>query len=203
MGQEANCKVRLGGKTVEGKALLETDELIFRAPDLRLKIQFRDVKSIVADDGWLRVTFREGAAEFELGRAAAKWAEKIRNPKSLIDKLGVKAESRVAVLGIKDADFQRDLRARTQDVLESKAGKNCDLILWGAERDLQLGELTKLQKSLKPDGAIWVVYPKGQKEITEAGVLAAGERAGLVDVKVARFSSTHTALKFVIPAARR
>jgi hypothetical protein len=48
-----------------------------------------------------------------------------------------------------------------------------------------------------------VVYPKGQKHITEAGVFAAGKQAGLVDVKVASFSATHTALKFVIPVDRR
>jgi hypothetical protein len=42
-------------------------------------------------------------------------------------------------------------------------------------------------KSLKRNGAIWVVYPKGKKEITEIGVLKAGRQAGLVDTKVARF----------------
>ncbi len=35
MGQEVNCKLRLGKKVVEGKALLESQELIFRASDLR------------------------------------------------------------------------------------------------------------------------------------------------------------------------
>lgn len=33
--------------------------------------------------------------------------------------------------------------------------------------------------------------------------MAAGKEAGLVDIKVVRFSETHTALKFVIPLARR
>jgi hypothetical protein len=33
--------------------------------------------------------------------------------------------------------------------------------------------------------------------------MRAGKLAGLVDVKVARFSDTHTAEKFVIPVARR
>jgi len=33
--------------------------------------------------------------------------------------------------------------------------------------------------------------------------MGAGKRAGLVDVKVARYSETHTAEKFVIPLARR
>ena len=33
--------------------------------------------------------------------------------------------------------------------------------------------------------------------------MAAGKAAGLVDVKVVKFSETHTAEKFVIPVARR
>jgi len=55
----------------------------------------------------------------------------------------------------------------------------------------------------KGAAALWIVYPKGPKDITENDVLAAGRKAGLKDVKVAGFSPTHTALKFVIPAARR
>jgi hypothetical protein len=47
------------------------------------------------------------------------------------------------------------------------------------------------------------VRPKGSKAITEAETMAAGKRAGLVDVKVVSFSETHTAEKFVIPVAAR
>jgi hypothetical protein len=190
MGQEAACKLQLGKKIFQGKALLETDELIFRAADVRLKIPFRKMTAIDADGKWLRV-------------AAAKWADKIRNPKSVIDKLGVKAGSRVALLSIADAEFRRDLKSRTDDISEGKAAKDSDSIFFGANRDESLNDLRKLKPLLKPNGAIWVVYPKGQREITEAGVLSAGKRGGLVDVKVVRFSATHTALKFVIPVASR
>ena len=48
MGQEVNCKLRLGKKVAEGRALLESLELIFRGPDLRLKIAFREMSSIEA-----------------------------------------------------------------------------------------------------------------------------------------------------------
>ena len=37
----------------------------------------------------------------------------------------------------------------------------------------------------------------------EAQAPAAGRAAGMVDVKVAGFSATHSALKFVIPKAQR
>jgi hypothetical protein len=203
MGQEAICKIRLGRKVMEGKALLESQELIFRGMDLRLKIPFRQMKAIEADDGWLRLTYSGGTAAFELGAKAANWADKIRNPKSLIDKLGVKAGMRVSVLAMQDDGFRRDLTSRTRDVAENRVAKDSDLIFLGAEHDDALDKLRELSRSLKPNGALWVVYPKGQKHITEGGVFAAGKRAGLVDVKVASFSPTHTALKFVIPVERR
>ena len=60
-----------------------------------------------------------------------------------------------------------------------------------------------LSKQIEPDGAVWVVRPKGSPDITEAETMAAGKRAGLVDVKVVSFSETHTAEKFVIPVAKR
>jgi hypothetical protein len=42
-----------------------------------------------------------------------------------------------------------------------------------------------------------VIYPKGVPQIKEIRVIQAGRAAGMKDVKVARFSATHTALKFV------
>ena len=56
---------------------------------------------------------------------------------------------------------------------------------------------------MKGTAALWIVYPKGQKHITENDVLAAGRKSGLKDVKVVGFSTTHTAEKFVIPVAQR
>ena len=94
------------------------------------------------------------------------------------------------------------LEDRTSDITEGKAAKESDLIFYGAELGKDLTKLPTLRKSLKPKGAIWVVYPKGQDQITEVGVIQAGRQAGLVDIKVARFSETHTALKFVIPVGQ-
>ena len=61
----------------------------------------------------------------------------------------------------------------------------------------------KVVPSLASNGALWIVYPKGRKEITELQVLNAGRATGLVDIKVVSYSATHTALKFVLPKAKR
>src|SRR5271166_858538 len=86
---------------------------------------------------------------------------------------------------------------------DSKALKSSDLIFWGANKTADLARVERLIPSLVRNGALWVVYPKGKQEITELQVLSAGRAAGLVDVKVVSFSATQTALKFVIPKARR
>jgi len=202
MGQETDCQARFGGQVSAGKALLETDELIFRG-EFRLKIALKSIESVDTADGELHVVWPAGTASFTLGARAQKWADKIRNPRSLADKLDVKPGMRVSLCGVRDASFLELLQRRTSDISDGKAAKESDLIFFGAGADKDLSRLRTLQTSLKRRGAIWVVYPKGRQEITEMGVLQAGRQAGLVDIKVARFSGTHTALKFVIPLARR
>ena len=121
----------------------------------------------------------------------------------LLDKLGVKPESRVVVIGINDASFAAQLERRATDISRSRPKQDSDLIFFDAETQKDLGGLSFLRKSLKPNGAIWVVYPKGRQEIREIAVIEAAKRAGLVDNKVVRFSETHTALRLVIPIASR
>lgn len=205
MGSEAVCTARFGGKSAKGKALLETEELLFRAASgpFRLKIPFRGLHSVTASDGELRIKFAEGQAVLELGELAAEWAEKILHPKTLIDKLGVKAGSSVCVSGIGDENFLEQLRGRTNEVVTGKARKDSDWIFLGVQSTGELNKIPPLAKLLKKNGGLWIVYPKGQKAVTETYVLSAGRAAGLVDVKVASFSPTHTALKFVIPVSRR
>lgn len=202
MGNEARCEARFAGKVSAGKALLETDALIFRG-DFRLSIPLKSIQSLDSADGVLRVTSPQGAVEFTLGPLAEKWAHKIRNPRSLADKLDVKPGMRLSLCGVRDAAFREQLNARTRDIVEGQTAKDSDLIFIAAESDKDLAKLRAWQGALKPNGAIWIVYPKGRQNITENAVRTAGLRAGLVDTKVARFSDTHTALKFVIPLAKR
>lgn len=121
----------------------------------------------------------------------------------LIDKLGVRPGARVAVLGIQDPSFWRQLEARTSHVARNRPRRQEDAIFLGVERPAELSRLPALEKHIKRNGAIWVVMPRGRQDIKDAHAMAAAPAAGLVDVKVVRFSDTHTALKLVIPLARR
>lgn len=202
MGNEIVCSVRWGKQESEGKALLETSEILFRG-DFRLKIAFAMIKSAKAVNGELRLQTAEGLAVFHLGAAAEKWCEKILHPKSRIEKLGVKPGAKVAVLGSFDPHFLKEIAALTKSVSKAKVAADSEWIFFAAESKPDLASLSKLSKSMKGAAALWIVYPKGQKKITENDVLAAGRKTGLKDVKVVGFSATHTALKFVIPIAKR
>src|SRR5713226_9610124 len=148
MGQEAFCTVRVGKKTVRGKALLESEALILRG-DLRLNIPLREMKLVKAVRGELRVEYPGGVASFELGAQAEKWAEKILHPKSLMDKLGVKPGVIVSVLGVRDTEFRRELDGRTKQVSESKPREDFDFIFFGAEDASDLAQLKPLVRFLK------------------------------------------------------
>ena len=123
--------------------------------------------------------------------------------RSLLDKLGVKLGQRVAVLGVEDAAFLKDLAARVPDFSRHASVGDADLIFFGAEDVKELARLKTLARAIQKTGAIWVITPKGRKDIRDVKVIAAGKAAGLVDNKVVGFSATHTSLRFVIPLANR
>ena len=130
-------------------------------------------------------------------------AERSYEHRSLLDKLGIKPGMRVAVLGVEDGSFLADLRERTGDISVAEAPPGSDAIFLAANDPDDMRRLSELRTRIKPDGAVWAVFRKGQKQFNENDVLRLGLESGLVDVKVVRFSDTHTALKFVIRKAER
>jgi hypothetical protein len=204
MGYDARCTLTFEGKTSRGTAWLEHKDLVFRGP-ARLAIPLASITSATARDGALHVRFGDRSATFTIGTAAEKWAARIMNPPSRLDKLGVKEGMSIAAIGIGDAAFLDEAERRGAKLIRSAptASRPADMIFYGAAHRDALVRLAALKKVMHPNGAIWIVRPKGRAEITEAETMAAGKRAGLVDVKVVSFSDTHTAEKFVIPVAHR
>ena len=203
MGKELQGAVRVGRQRHKGKILLETNELIFRGTDYRLKIIFSEMRDVQAKNGQLRIATNDDVLTFEVGTAAEKWREKILHPKTRVQKLGVKEGTKVRLLGEFPSDFVNELKAASAEILEADGSSNAEHNFIAAESKSLLAAVAKHAKKLKDAEALWVVYEKGKKDLTENDVIAAGRKAGLKDVKVVGFSSTHTGLKFVLPLEKR
>lgn len=129
----------------------------------------------------------------------------------LLDKLGVKPGSRIALVGLDDHEFVDLLRERTSDIVRQRPREPCDIVFLGVEKAADLRRLNDVKTWIEPNGAIWVVRPKrGHGELREMEVMSAGLAAGLVDNKIASFSETHSAMRFVfrlrdrpLPAAQK
>src|ERR1019366_1592468 len=100
MGLEAECTVRVGRRTSAGRALLETEALIFRG-EFSLQIPFGSMRDVSVDGDALVVKTDDQEARFEMGAAVAdRWLRLIKEPKSLFEKLEVRQDMRVAVVDI-------------------------------------------------------------------------------------------------------
>lgn len=122
----------------------------------------------------------------------------------LLDKLGVRPGMRVALIDVDDDTIRSLLADRTSDIIDGWPAPETDIVLLGADSTDALDPLEALGVRLRPNGAIWVVSRKGKTAtLRDVEVIDAAKAAGLVDNKVVSFSATHTALRLVIPLARR
>jgi hypothetical protein len=116
----------------------------------------------------------------------------------LLDKLGVKPGAKICVIDLDDAAFISLLRERTSDIVLRKPRTPCDLVFLGASKPVDLKRLNVIKTWIEPNGAIWVVRPKGGRSaIRDIDVIEAGLAAGLVDNKIASFSDTQGAMRLV------
>jgi hypothetical protein len=205
VGAEADCVLRENGARHTGRALLETDELIFRGADgYRVKLPLGSLRNPRAAGGDLLIDAPAGVLAIELGEKAELWAQRIRSPKGLLDKLDLKPTHTVVLIGGSDATFARQLAGRVHSVTVGKTAKGTNVVFLRADAPAALKKLASIVKSIARDGAIWVIHPKGAaSKVKDTDVFAQAKKAGLTATKVARFSETHTAEKLVIPVAKR
>jgi hypothetical protein len=203
MGLEAECTVRVGRKTSTGRALLESEALIFRG-DFSLQIAFGSMREISVDGDALQIKTDDQEARFELGAAIAdRWMRLIKEPKSLFEKLEIRPDMRVAAVDVRDSLFLTALRERTAGVAEGRVPEGVPVVFFGAESRDALRMVQLLRARMIDTGVLWIIRPKGSAAIAESDVFDAAHGAGLVDTKVVAFSKTHTAHKCVIPVDQR
>ncbi|HUR63501.1 MAG TPA: hypothetical protein VM241_03370 [Candidatus Thermoplasmatota archaeon] len=197
MGTVVEGTAVVAGRTVKVHADFASDHVVLRG-GLKGEHPYATVAVVSSAGGILRLQVAGAVAEFPLEEKADGVAQRIRNPPTVLDKLGLRAGLRVHCIAL-PADLQADI-----DRLGVLGGRaSLDAVLLGADKPADLARIAALRERLAPEGALWVIYPKGRRDPGEADVIAAGRDAGLKDVKAARVSATHTGLKFVIPLSQR
>jgi hypothetical protein len=121
----------------------------------------------------------------------------------LVQKIGIKPGHRL-VLRNHPASFLRDLGKLPDDVVATeRLSGEADVVVFFAERRAALEErFPALAGSLRPNGMLWVAWPKRTSgkvtDLDENLVRDTGLGFGLVDVKVCAIDETWSGLKFVI-----
>ena len=123
----------------------------------------------------------------------------------LLKKLGIKVRYRLLVIGEPKGywDWISPLPEGT------RPGKtNLDFVhLFVMEKKIYEKELLRLKKLIKPDGMIWVSWPKKSSgvvsDLDENLIRNFALENGLVDVKVCAVDETWSGLKLVVPIRLR
>ncbi len=201
MGLEARAALLVGdGEPATGRALLETDDLIFRSPATRLRIPLATIRGASAEGTRLTVQRDEGAVVLDLDGPAQRWVDRILHPRSLLDRMGLRAGQRIRVVAVTDDQFLREARQTLVVVVDPAAPIDALIVQIDDPRGLAgLGAAI----GPVPPAATWLITPRGEAGFGDAAVLGAGRALGLVDTRVARFSATHTATRFSRPRVGR
>jgi hypothetical protein len=120
----------------------------------------------------------------------------------LLDKLGVKAGMRVAVVAFRDAAFEAGLAERGARVVDLSPG--LDLVFYRVDQPADLHRIAELRPLIHDAGAIWVLRVKGAaRTVRDVDVIDAGRAFDLIDNKIASFSDTLAAMRLVVPLDQR
>jgi hypothetical protein len=121
----------------------------------------------------------------------------------LLDKLGVRAGMRVALVAFADAGFEAELAGRGATIVDAGSGA-LDLLFYGVDQPADLHRIAELRPLIRQTGAIWVLRVKGASlTVKDTDVIEAGRVFDLVDNKIASFSDTLAAMRLVVPLNQR
>lgn len=126
----------------------------------------------------------------------------------LAKKLGIKASSRILLVGAPD-DYARLVAPLPEGAeFRRSAGPDVDIAhVFVTRKDVLATHLVALRKTLAPDAAVWVSWPKKSSRVrttvTEDVIRELALPLGFVDVKVCAVTDVWSGLKLVVRKALR
>ena len=200
MGREATIEYVSGKERAQVRAHLDSAELQLSGGK-KLNVRLADVKTAVVSGDVLKIEAKSAKFTLTLGaKEAAAWAKKILNPPTLADKLGVKPDTAVLLIGDRVAEIDdavaKAVRIERSPALTAAIAKGASIVILTLTPETAAKQIDAAAKSLPPKTALWFVYRKGTKPNGDDIIMLA-RKAGLKDTKVARVSETHAGLRFI------
>ena len=153
MGYEAKCRVRVvekgAAREADGTVLLETDELVVRG-EARVRIKRTAIQRVTRRAGAVTVTAPTATITLTLGEpAAARWEKKLGEPpKRLVDKLDVKPEAAVLLIGTHDDALCEQLAERTSRLSRAIGAKNRDVVFVDVSRAVDMTRIVRANSAI-------------------------------------------------------
>lgn len=201
MGKEITTTVKVGTKAVTCDVHLDGTSITCRGL-LKRAFAKADMSDLRVERGKLRFECGGDAVAIDLGEKADAWLDAIKNPRTRIQKLGVKHGMKVCVLGEAEQDALDELAAVIGEEPSRRLGKSLDLVFLFVTTPDQLSKLAAIEKSLVARGAVWALWPKGRKDLRHEEVVAAAKPAGLSQTKSVGFSEVFSGLRLVRAAKK-
>lgn len=192
----------------EGLIKLECDFISFRG-SFRFDLPFKQIFNYQAQDGWLWLDTLQGQIQLGLGRPnIEKWMDKIINPSSLSQKLGIDHFHKIALLGVLPAEIISTVEKNTQAFATfaentpaaelAKMPGRFDLIFVYLRMEPLTAYFDRVLPLLDPRNTLWAIYQK-EGEFTDTKVINAAGASGLIHGNLVEISKKFLAWQFALP----
>jgi hypothetical protein len=197
MGLERCFQVRLGGVAGETALHVEGDRLILRAP-FSNTVMFSDLTGVAATNGAVTAGLKDGRRlVVQAGEEAEDIVRRIVQPKSRIEKLGVKTAHTIALLGFDDPVLRAEIAAGGAFAVAAPApvDPGVAMVILEANSPAELAPLAEAATLGLPQ-PFWIVSAKGKAAtLKDVEIMRFADALGYVATKVMAFDASRTALR--------
>ncbi len=193
MGLEAKTTAVKGQVSATGRLHVDSKQIAFTSKDLKWSLDLGPAVKTKSTNGQLVVWKGQDKITFDVEKVD-RWIDKIMNPPSLLEKLGVKPEMKCWL----SSGFSRTFRQQLKDGAASITRKieNCDLAFLFLNDREQFGLMMETCEQLPEKINIWVVYPKGVQQITQGDVMSQMKKIGFGPGKTAAFDDQLSSMRY-------
>jgi Protein of unknown function (DUF3052) len=124
--------------------------------------------------------------------------------RSVVQKLGVKRDERVEIVGDVGAGLRRDVKAVLGRGLV-RSGELDGAIVMVQSLDEAEEAFDSYRPRLRDTGYLWLITPKRGQEgyVNQMALVPGGKRRGLIDNKTCSIDEDRSGIRFVVPRALR